>query len=174
MTWRTVVISQRAKLDLKLDYMVVRNDKDITKVHINEISNLVIESTEVSLTVALLSELAKAKVKIIFCDEKRNPCSELIGYYGSYDTSSKVREQIQWTKASKGSVWTEIVTAKIRNQANVLKKFNREQYKLLEQYLTEIEYYDTTNREGHAAKVYFNALLGKDFSRADTNPINAA
>lgn len=50
--------------------------------------------TSVSLTAALLSELTKKKIKVIFCDEKRNPSSELIGYYGSHDTSSKVRKQI--------------------------------------------------------------------------------
>jgi CRISPR-associated endonuclease Cas1 subtype II len=32
---------------------------------------------------------------------------------------------------------------------------------------------DKTNREGHAAKVYFNALFGKDFSRKQLNDINA-
>ena len=31
-----------------------------------------------------------------------------------------------------------------------------------------------TNREGHAAKVYFNALFGRDFTRTAENSINAA
>ena len=43
---------------------------------------------------------------------KRNPSSELVGYYGSHDTSSKVRNQIQWSRNSKDTVWTEIVTEK--------------------------------------------------------------
>ena len=33
---------------------------------------------------------------------------------------------------------------------------------------------DATNREGHAAKVYFNALFGMDFTRSAETPINAA
>jgi len=45
----------------------------------------------------------------------------------------------------------------------------------LTKYLKEIELGDKTNREGHAAKVYFNALFGKKFSRDDEeNVINAA
>lgn len=80
MSWRTVLITNRAKLDLRLGYLVVRKDSETIKIHINEISNLIIESTEVSLTVALLAELVKAKIKVIFCDEKRNPSSELVGY----------------------------------------------------------------------------------------------
>ena len=38
----------------------------------------------------------------------------------------------------------------------------------------DVEFGDTTNREGHAAKVYFNALFGKDFTRTADNSINAA
>lgn len=45
---------------------------------------------------------------------------------------------------------------------------------LLSEYIREIQWYDETNREGHAAKVYFNALFGMDFSRSQDNYINAA
>lgn len=76
MSWRTVVVSSSAKLDYQLGYLVVRKDVTV-KIHISEISILMIESTAVSLTVALLNELIKKKVKIVFCDEKRNPSAEL-------------------------------------------------------------------------------------------------
>ena len=80
MSWRTVVISSNAKLDYQMGYMVVRR-MDTTKIHLSEIEMLIIESTAVSLTAALLCELTKKKIKVIFCDEKRNPSSELVGYY---------------------------------------------------------------------------------------------
>lgn len=86
MSWRTVVVASSAKLDYQLGYLVVRKE-DVTKIHINEIAMVIIESTAVSLTAALLSEMMKRKIKVIFCDEKRNPSSELIPYYGSHDTS---------------------------------------------------------------------------------------
>lgn len=41
-------------------------------------------------------------------------------------------------------------------------------------YIEEVELGDETNREGHAAKVYFNALFGKTFTRTEENPTNAA
>ena len=119
MSWRTVVISSNAKLDYQMGFMVVRK-MDITKVHLSEIETLIIESTAVSLTASLLSELVKKKIKVIFCDEKRNPCSELVGYYGAHDTSAKVRTQIAWKKDIQKAVWTEIVTEKIRKQAEHL------------------------------------------------------
>ena len=173
MSWRIVVISRSAKLDYKLDYMIVRQE-EITKIHLSEISMLIIESTAVSLTASLLSELTKRKIKTIFCDEKRNPSSELISYYGSHDTSAKVRKQIIWSKEVKTEVWTEIVTEKIRNQRNLLKKLNKIEYKLLDDYIEQVQIGDCTNREGHAAKVYFNALFGVKFTRTSDSPINAA
>lgn len=173
MSWRTVVVSHRAKLDLQLNCMVVRGETT-TKVHLSEISVLLIESTEVSLTAALLAELVRLKIKVIFCDKKRNPAAELIGYYGSHDTSSKVRQQLEWCDANKKAVWTEIVRAKIYNQKMVLDILGRTESELLEKYIDELEFDDITNREGHAAKVYFNALFGLSFTRADENAINAA
>ena len=173
MSWRIIVISKRAKLDYQLGYMVVRSD-EITKIHLGEISTVLIESTAVSITTSLLAELTKKKVKVIFCDDKRNPSSELISYYGSHDTSNKVRKQIQWSQNIKEAVWTEIVTEKIRKQKEFLESLGKEEAKLLESYLNEIAWKDETNREGHAAKVYFNALFGLDFTRTADNLINAS
>ena len=173
MSWRTVVISSSAKLDYHMGYMVVRKDEEI-KIHISEISILIIESTAVSLTAALLSELTKKKIKVIFCDEKRNPSSELVPYYGAHDTSEKIRRQMAWTSDVKSIIWTEIVREKILKQAKHLDEWNLAEAEMLYNYINEIEIGDASNREGHAAKVYFNALFGKDFTRTEENSINAA
>lgn len=173
MSWRTIVVSQSAKLDYQMGFMVVRQ-KETTKIHIGEIAVIIIETTAVSITAALLSELTKKKVKVIFCDEKRNPSSELISYYGSHDTSEKLRRQIAWTTEIKEAVWTEIVTDKIMQQARHLEQYSLSEAGLLYQYINELQFADTSNREGHAAKVYFNALFGKDFTRTAENSVNAA
>ena len=173
MSWRIIVISKRAKLDLQLGYMVVRSE-EITKIVLSEISTILIESTAVSLTTSLLAELSKRKIKVIFCDEKRNPSAELISYYGSHDTSNKIRKQIAWKQSTKEAVWTEIVTEKIRKQKEFLEALGKEETELLSSYLKEIDWNDVTNREGHAAKVYFNAVFGMDFTRTEDNIINAA
>ena len=173
MSWRIVVISNNAKLEYKMEYMIVRQS-EITKIHLSEISMLIVESTAVSLTAGLLSELTKRKIKVIFCDEKRNPSSELVSYYGSHDTSAKVRQQVGWTAEIKKMMWTEIVSEKIRNQQRFLESLGKKENVMLTEYLKEIQPGDITNREGHAAKVYFNAVFGMNFSRSLDIPINAA
>ena len=167
------MITRRAKLDLQMGSLVVRSE-DIIRIHIDEISVLIIESTAVSMTAALLGELSRKKVKVIFCDEKRLPSSELVSYYGSHDTSLKYRRQAIWSAEVKEKVWTEIVREKIFQQKLFLSRLERKEVCLLNQYLEELAPGDPTNREGHAAKVYFNAIFGMDFSRTQDNLKNAA
>ena len=174
MSWRTVVIAENAKLDYQVGYLVVRGINETKKIHIDEICMLIVENTAVSLTTYLLQELVKNKVKVIFCDNKRNPSSELMPYYGCHDTSAKIRLQIDWTAEDKGAVWTEIVTEKIRKQADLLNNLKRAEAQLLNNYIKEMQFGDSSNREGHAAKVYFNALFGKGFTRTEDSPVNAA
>ena len=174
MSWRTVVITKSCKLDYSLGYMVVRDIENTVKIHISEISVLIIDSTSVSLTSYLLNELIKSKVKVIFSDEKHNPGSELVPYYGSHDSSLKLKRQIEWADHSKKYIWTRIVSEKIKNQAAVLYHFGIDDSGVLLGYIEEIELGDASNREGHAAKVYFNRLFGKEFSRTKNCPINTA
>lgn len=173
MSWRVVVISTRAKLDLQLGYMVVRGERT-TKVHLDEISVLLIESTEVSLTAALMAEMMERKIKVIFCDRKRNPSAELVPYYGSHDVSAKIKQQIAWSEAVKGEVGTAIIRKKIKMQASLLQKMDLNTAAMLEEYAAQLQYRDATNREGHAAKVYFNSIFGVKFTRADDSTVNAA
>ena len=174
MSWRTVVIERRCKLDLKMNYMEIRSDETI-KIFLDEIAILIIENPAVSMTGCLLNALTERKIKVIFCDNKRNPSSELNLCYGSHDDSRKIRMQISWSQDRKGMVWTEIVAEKIRQQSVFLKELKKmREADILDSYLTELSFYDSTNREGHAAKVYFNGVFGMDFTRSEENVINAA
>ena len=174
MGWRTVVITERCKLDLSMGYMVVRGEETV-RILIDEMAMLMIENPAVSMTGCLLSELADKKVRVIFCDSKRSPYAELQPYNGSYDCSKKIRQQTEWTEEQKQLVWTAIVSEKICNQAKVLIEYGHEkEAAMLTGYMSEMCPGDSSNREGHAAKVYFNALFGKSFSRGQENTTNTA
>ncbi len=174
MSWRTVVITSRCKLDYKMGFMVVRTE-ETKKIFLDEIAILLIENPAVALTGCLLEALTEKKIRVVFCDTKRNPRAELVPYYNSYDCSRKIKAQIAWTNDLKGAVWADIVAEKIRKQADFLAElYKDEEVQLLRSYLNQIEPHDVTNREGHAAKVYFNALFGMDFTRSEENITNAA
>ncbi|MDD4053921.1 MAG: type II CRISPR-associated endonuclease Cas1 [Bacilli bacterium] len=174
MSFRTVVIQKQSKLSYKNDYLVIRSSDDVKSIHISEINTIMVDTMMASITSYLMSELIKNKIKIIFCDETRDPLAELVPYYGSHNTSKRINSQIKWLENTKGEVWALIVKQKITNQAWLLKKTNSPNDDLLLEYINNIEFDDITNREGHAAKVYFYSLFGSNFRRSKSNEINAA
>jgi len=174
MSWRTVIITSQSKLDYKMGYLVVRG-LETKRVLLDEIAILLLENPAISLTGCLIEALTEKKIKVIFCDSKRNPTAELIPHHGSHDSTAKIRIQAAWSDDVKGLVWREIVSEKIRKQAEFLYQLDRRQEgDLLTSYLGQVTFADSTNREGHAAKVYFNALFGMDFTRSADIPVNAA
>lgn len=172
MGFRTVIVNSRAKLEFRLNFMIVRGENE-KRIFIDEINTLIVQSTAVSLTAALLSELIRSGVKVIFCDEKFNPCSELIPYYGAHNTSKRYKIQMQWRDETKNEIWRLIIAQKITNQKNYLQKrgFIAEA-ELIGSYIPDILPGDTTNREGHSAKVYFNCLMPCGVSRRDGGFLN--
>ncbi len=159
MGFRTVVVNSRSKLEYRLNYLVVRGETE-KRVFINEINTLIVQSTAVSLTAALLSELVKNNVKIIFCDEKCNPAAELLPYYSAHNTSKRIKIQTKWSDEIKGEVWKRIIRRKILTEKEVLlRRGYSVEAEILAAYSDEVERGDLTNREGHAAKVYFNRIL---------------
>ena len=173
MGWRTVVINKNCKLSYKNDYLIVRSE-NLQMIHLSEINLIIIENGMVSITSYLINELINNKIKLIFCDEKYNPAGEVMPYYSSFNTSKKILKQTKWKDERKDYVWQQIVKNKIHNQAMVLKNLNIDNYEKLLEFENQVMLGDKTNREGHAAKVYFNLLFGKDFIRGTDNNINSS
>ncbi len=173
MSWRVVVVTGSCKLEYRLGYMVCRGE-ETKKIFLDEIDTLIVESTAVSITCALLCEIVRSKINLIFCDEKHNPHSQLNALYGRHDCSGTLKKQLEWKDEVKRSVWTEIVRQKIAQQYLFLKELGSEQAELLNGYISEIKEGDINNREGHSAKVYFNSLFGLRFKRGDQTFTNGA
>ncbi len=166
------MVNSRCKLEFRLNFLIVRGEQE-KRIYINEINVLIIESTAVSLTAALMSELIKNNVKVIFCDEKCNPSAELLPFYGAHNTSKRIKTQAAWSKEIKDEIWKVIIVEKIKRQAGVLKRRGfMEEEALLNSYAMQVLSGDVTNREGHAAKVYFNSVLPDGVTRRSGGFIN--
>lgn len=173
MGWRTVVVNKNCKLSYKNDYLIVRSE-ELQMIHLSEINSIIVENGMVSITSYLINELAQKKIKLVFCDEKHNPSCEIIPYYGSFNTSKKIATQAEWNKKRKKIAWQQIVKHKIQNQATLLKNLEIDGYQKLLEFEEQVEEDDKTNREGHAAKIYFNLLFGTDFVRNADDNTNAS
>ena len=174
MSFRTVVITRQSKISYKNRFMVVKNESEEKLIHLSEIDTIIVDSINVSISAYLLKELSDNKINVIFCDDKHNPFGELSYYFSRHNSSKKINKQIAWKQKDKDELWKKIVINKITNQSLLLNKIHSDNYNLLLSYVDEVETGDKTNREGHAAKVYFNSLYGIEFTRHDADQINAA
>ena len=174
MSFRTVVITKQSKISYKNRFLVVKQDSDEKYIHLSEIDTIIVDSISVSISAYLLKELSDNKINIVFCDEKHNPFGELSSYYSRHNTSKQIKKQTNWKQSNKDKLWAEIVKNKITNQALLLQKNDSKKYNLLLSYVEEVKSGDKTNREGHAAKVYFSELFGKEFVRNEGDNINSA
>ena len=174
MSFRTIVITTQSKISYKNRFLVVKQENDEKYIHLSEIDTIIVDSISVSISSYLLKELSDNKINIIFCDEKHNPFGELKSYYLAHNSSKKIIMQSKWTKKKKDELWQLIVKNKITNQALLLSKTKSSNYNLVLSYASNVAIGDKTNREGHAAKIYFNSLFTKKFVRNGKDDINAA
>ena len=174
MSFRTVFIESPCRLYYQSGYMVVRKEDDTAKIHLSEISSIVLQTMQVNISGYLLSELAKQNVSLVVSDEKCNPIGQYLPLHGAHNVSKRIGEQLAWGEPIKKRVWQRIVRDKIHQQARFLEEREYAEAKVLYQIIPEVRSGDTTNREAQAARIYFQALFGKEFNREQDSAVNAA
>ena len=173
MGWRSVIITQHAKLTYSMQMMIVQTRDGINQIPIEDINLLLVSTTQAVITSALISKLAQNQTKIIFVDEKDNPVVETAVYYPGARNIAKLKEQFNWDEHLKEVLWTKIVSQKIKNQIAVLENYHLAKDDVQNE-LDQLEINDESNREAIAARKYFMLLFDKNFVRRDTSAVNAA
>lgn len=174
MGWRTIVINKHSKLSYKNNHLIFKSVDQHEMIHLSEIDVLLLETADITITTMLLNRLINYNILVLFCDASRLPVAKLLPFYARHDSSLQLKKQIEWKEDLKEKVWTEIISQKILNQAKFLEKqgFLEKSGSILILH-NQLKLMDTTNREGHSARIYFNTLFGNDFSRELENDINA-
>ncbi|AUP03305.1 CRISPR-associated endonuclease Cas1 [Streptococcus agalactiae] len=172
--WRTVVVNTHSKLSYKNNHLIFKDSYQTEMIHLSEIDILIMETTDIVLSTMLIKRLGDENILVIFCDDKRLPTAMLMPYYARHDSSLQLSRQMSWIEDVKADVWTSIIAQKILNQSFYLGEcsFFEKSQSIMNLY-HDLESFDPSNREGHAARIYFNTLFGNDFSREQDNPINA-
>src|SRR5690606_7019689 len=108
-------------------------------------------------------------VVLVICDKKHIPCGMYLPLNRHSRTVKMVRKQIKWNQNDRDELWKQIIKYKIENQSIILYFFtkNEEKFMQLKEYIDDIQSGDISNREGHAAKIYFNTIFGSDFYRSN-------
>lgn len=164
---RTLCFTNPLLLSLKNAQLVIskkgQKEKPIS-VPIEDLGMVIIDNQMISVTIPLLNELVSAGVAVILCDEKGLPQALLQSFEGNSLQGEYLRNQTNVGEVLKKQLWKQIVESKIQNQASLLQKLHHNG-DILKPYYLNVKSGDTDNREGVAAKLYWNALFGKDFIR---------
>ena len=116
MEFKSIYIANPARLTVRREQLVITQESEVT-IPMEDITSLLVESRQVSITSAALQKLAEYEVTVYLCDEQHFP-SALLLPLNSYCRQLKVLQaKIALTKPRQKQLWQQVVAAKINNQA---------------------------------------------------------
>lgn len=165
---RTLFFSQPAYLSMQNKQLFIRlmdEDRQEKRVPIEDIGYLILEHPQITLTNALLRELAFNKTAVITCDRQHLPCSFLQPLIGHTQQTERVHHQINISQPLKKQLWQQTVKAKIANQALHLDMRQKNSLKL-KRWFSQVKSGDSEYHEAYAAAYYFQHIFNiQGFSR---------
>lgn len=165
---RTIFLSSPLKVSVKDEQLVIvkREDSEpISKVPIEDLAYIIIENQQISITIPALNALIRQNVGVIVCDDKNMPNILMNPLDSNTLQGQRYRTQLEASLPVKKSIWKQIVASKIANQSRLLNKLGKDG-DILKPYYMNVKSDDSDNREGIAARLYWQKLLGKDFYRS--------
>ena len=131
---------------------------------IEDIGFVILEHQQTSITLPLLNALSDNNVAVIICGDNYMPNAMLMSLESNTTQSEVLRMQIEASEPLKKNLWKQVIESKIKNQAALLNKLGKDG-DILKPYYSNVKSGDNDNREGIAAKVYWNELFGNNFVR---------
>ncbi|MDD5297495.1 MAG: type II CRISPR-associated endonuclease Cas1 [Rhodocyclaceae bacterium] len=175
MGWRSVVIANPAALTLEDRALAVAQEGKTARVMLEDISVLVLDHPQISLTAPLLSACAEAQVAVLTVNASHLPNGVLLPYLPHSRALKVMTAQLAMGQPARKRLWQRIVRFKIGNQAALLARSARhDEARLLRQLARDVRSGDPDNFEAQAAQVYFRGLFNPHFHRNQARFHNAA
>lgn len=163
---RTIFLSNPYYLSLKNRQLVIseKPGMPVKTAPVEDIGFVVLEHPQISVTMKLMEQLNENNVAVVFCDSKHMPSSMLLPLDAHHIQNELFRAQINASEPLKKNLWKQTIESKIRNQARLLEKQDKQGWQL-ENIAKSVKSGDSDNREGFAARLYWNSLFGKNLIR---------
>lgn len=171
MGFKTLEIVEGEILKTYLNNLLIYRNETKIIIPLDTIDTLIVDNCKSNISIQLLNKLSESNILTIICNKKHLPTTQILPISGNYNSLKIIHNQIKWTNKSKGFLWKQIICQKIQNQIDLLRYLNIE-VKDLEILKNQVDFFDISNREGHASKIYWHKLFGKIFNREDDNEIN--
>ncbi|NRT15546.1 CRISPR-associated protein Cas1 [Flavobacterium sp. 28A] len=158
---RTLFFGNPAYLSTKNEQIVISypdKEQETKTVAIEDIGVIVLENQQITITNGLLEKLTNNNVALINCDQYHLPIGLLMPLNGHTEQSERFKNQINASAPLKKNLWQQTISAKIRNQAGLLKEKGIPCRKM-EIWATEVSSGDALNHESRAAVFYWQNLI---------------
>lgn len=160
MAWRVITIENPAKLSLRDNKLVIKQNAEVA-LPLEDIDSLIVDNSEIILTVNIISALSKFNVNVLICDEKHLPATVILPHGQASRGSRNARNQLNMGEVLRKQLWRKNIMQKIKNQAIVLRKNgNFSEAEKLNKLASTVRSGDAGNNEAAAARCYFDTLLG--------------
>ena len=165
---RTLFFGNPAYLSTKNEQIVISypdKEQETKTVAIEDIGVIVLENQQITITNGLLEKLTNNNVALINCDQYHLPIGLLMPLNGHTEQTERFKNQINASVPLKKNLWQQTITAKILNQAGLLKEKGIPCRKM-ELWAKEVTSGDALNHESRAAVFYWQNLLNiENFTR---------
>jgi len=150
----------------KHNVVVEQKGAEIARIPLEDISVLLLSTPSATLTSPLIAALALEGSPTIILGPNFQPVGEFWPSPVHSEVGTRIRAQVAATLPLKKQLWKALVVKKIEHQAQVL-RFHKclRATTILSSYSKEVRSGDPANREGTAARVYWRALMGREFRR---------
>ena len=170
---RTLYFGNPAYLSLKDEQLIIKfpeiekNDtlpdtfkkENQKSVPIEDVGLVVLDHLQITITQGLLEKLLENNCAIITCDKSRLPVGLMLSLSGNTLQSERFREQIEASLPLKKQLWQQTISAKIENQAAVLKAHRKCETGNMFKWAEQVRSGDPENLEARAAAYYWANLF---------------
>src|SRR5690606_26260691 len=158
---RTLFLGNPAYLSTKNEQLVVTypdKEQDVRTVPIEDIAVIVMENQQITITNGLLEKLLNRGVAVINCNQQHLPIGMFLPLSGHTEQTERFRNQMNASVPLKKNLWQQTITAKILNQAALLKENGVAVQNMLH-WAKSVTSGDTQNNEARAAAYYWQNLF---------------
>lgn len=131
---------------------------EVRQLPIEDVGYVVLEHREITFTMSVVQRFHENNTAMIFCNDKHLPIALNMPLDGHQLQAQRFQLQINSSAALKKNLWKQVIQAKIRNQAGLLKILGKED-KPLRQMINKVQSGDSTNMEAQAARRYWQTLM---------------
>ncbi len=179
---RTLCFTNPAYLSLKNNQLVIKLPEvetnsslpedfksEATKtIPIEDIGIVVLDNKRITITQGVMEALLENNAAIVTCNESHLPIGMHLPLVGNTTQTERMRYQIEASLPLKKQLWQQTISAKIQNQAAVLKQMRGTEVRNMLKWASEVKSGDSENLEARAAVYYWqNAFpMIENFTRS--------